>query len=109
MLAHEFTLRLPHWIRDELRHLPTHVEGHEAQMDLVNRLADRNWREGSGGPFAAIVVDNATGEIISVGVNVVLSTHISSGHAEVTALGLAQGPLDTWDLGAGRDLSLVVN
>lgn len=109
MLTHEFTLRLPQWLRDELPHLPTHLEGHETQMALVNQLADRNWREGNGGPFAAIVVDNGTGELVSVGVNVVLATQISSGHAEVTALGLAQAALGTWDLGAGRDLALVVN
>lgn len=78
-------------------------------MALVNRLADRNWREGNGGPFAAMVVDHITGELLSVGVNVVPSTRISSGHAEVTALGLAQAALGTSDLGAERDLTLVVN
>ncbi len=109
MLAHEYTLSLPQWLRDELPTLPTHLESDEAQMALVNRLADRNWREGNGGPFAAMVVDHITGELISVGVNVVLSTQISSGHAEVTALGLAQAALGTWDLGEGRDLALVVN
>jgi len=109
MLAHEYTLSLPQWLRGELADLPTHVEGDEAQMALVNRLADRNWREGNGGPFAAMVADHITGELISVGVNVVLSTQISSGHAEVTALGLAQASLGTWDLGAERDLTLVVN
>ncbi|WP_291383708.1 nucleoside deaminase [Demequina sp.] len=109
MLAQDFTLSLPAWLTAELPTLPRHVEGHDAQMALVNRLADRNWREGNGGPFAAIVVDNATGELISVGVNVVLSTGISSGHAEVTALGLAHAALGTWDLGADRDLALVVN
>ena len=100
MLAHEYTLSLPHWLRDELPDLPKRLEGDEARMALVNRLADRNWREGNGGPFAAMVVDHITGELVSVGVNVVLSTQISSGHAEVTALGLAQASLGTWDLGA---------
>ncbi len=109
MLAQEFTLSLPPWLTAEMPALPRHVEGHDAQMALVNRLADRNWREGNGGPFAAMVVDHITGEVISVGVNVVLSTQISSGHAEVIALGLAQAALGTWDLGAGRDLALVVN
>ncbi len=109
MIATSFTLALPAWLASSLRSLPSHIEGHDAQMRLVNDLADRNWREGNGGPFAAIVVDNATGELISVGVNVVLSTGISSGHAEVTALGLAQSALGTWDLGAERDLALVVN
>ncbi|WP_084073011.1 nucleoside deaminase [Demequina sp. NBRC 110052] len=107
--ATSFTLELPAWLSDELASLPQALPGHEAQMTLVNSLADRNWREGGGGPFAAIVVDQATGELISVGVNVVLGTGISSGHAEVMALGLAQASLGTWDLGAERDLALVVN
>jgi tRNA(Arg) A34 adenosine deaminase TadA len=104
-----YSIELPAWLSDEMASLPTHLRTHDEQMSLVNVLADRNWREGNGGPFAAIVVDSATGEVISVGVNVVLSTGISSGHAEVTALGLAQTRLGTWDLGANRDLALVVN
>ncbi len=108
-LSATFTMSLPSWLVDELDSLPHVVEGEVAQMALVNRLADRNWREGNGGPFAAIVVDQGTGELISVGVNVVLATGKSSGHAEVMALGLAQERLGTWDLGAERDLALVVN
>lgn len=109
MIPASYTVALPTWLVNELPDLPARLTGHEEQMRLVNALADRNWREGNGGPFAAIVVDHVTGELISVGVNVVLSTGISSGHAEVTALGLAQQALGTWDLGADRDLALVTN
>lgn len=108
-LTTEYSVHLPPWLVDALPGLPTHVQGHHQQMTMVNGLADRNWREGNGGPFAAIVVDHATGELVSVGVNVVLSTGISSAHAEVTALALAQTALGTWDLGAARDLALIVN
>lgn len=109
MIPASYTVALPTWLVNELPDLPARLTGHEEQMRLVNALADRNWREGNGGPFAAIVVDHVTGELISVGVNVVLSTGISSGHAEVTALGLAQQALGSWDLGADRDLALVTN
>src|SRR3546814_7361546 len=79
-------------------------------MDLVNDLADRNWRAGKGGPFAAIVVEAESGRLVSAGVNVVRSSGLSSMHAEVTAIGLAQTALGRWDLGAaGADLQLVVN
>jgi tRNA(Arg) A34 adenosine deaminase TadA len=56
-------------------------------------------------------VDPAKGELISVGVNVVLSSGLSSVHAEVMALSLAQARLGAWDLGSagGRELQLVVN
>lgn len=109
-IATSFTMTLPAWLVDEADTLPAVLPTLEDRMALVNRLADRNWREGNGGPFAAIVVDDTTGELVSAGVNVVLSTGKSSGHAEVMALGLAQQRLGRWDLGAdGANLSLVVN
>ncbi|WP_062522280.1 nucleoside deaminase [Demequina silvatica] len=108
-LATSVTLSLPAWLIEELPDLPDALATPEEQMALVHRLADRNWREGGGGPFAAIVVDAVTGELVSVGVNVVLGTGISAGHAEVMALALAQTRLGTWDLGEERELALVVN
>ncbi|MTE23029.1 nucleoside deaminase [Microbacterium sp. ZXX196] len=98
-LATSFTLELPAWVADEIADVPDALPTVEERVALVNRLADRNWREGNGGPFAALVAERDTGRIVSVGVNVVLSTGISSGHAEVTALGLAQARLGAWDLG----------
>jgi len=110
-LATHFTVALPDWLRAELPALADRPLGSaEERMALVHELADRNWRAGNGGPFAAIVVDAASGELVSVGVNVVLSSGLSSTHAEVTALSLAQRRLDRWDLGAGgADLELLVN
>jgi tRNA(Arg) A34 adenosine deaminase TadA len=109
-LATSFDATLPDWLIDDLDTLPGVLPTVEERMRLVNDLADRNWRAGNGGPFAAIVVDDATGELVSVGVNVVLSSGLTASHAEVTALSLAQRALGRWDLGAdGADLSLVVN
>lgn len=100
LAATEYTVSLPSWVAEELADVPDAVPDIAERMRLVNRLADRNWREGSGGPFAALVADSDTGRIISVGVNVVLRTGVSSAHAEVTALGLAQRAVGEWDLGA---------
>ncbi|MFT4307700.1 MAG: nucleoside deaminase [Microbacterium sp.] len=109
-LATDVAASLPAWLIAELDTLPTVLPTPEDRMDLVNTLADRNWREGSGGPFAAIVVDAASGALVSAGVNVVLASGLSSMHAEVTTLSLAQTALGRWDLGAGgADLELVVN
>lgn len=110
-LATAFTISLPPWLLDELPGLPEFIPDPVDRMQLVNRLADRNWREGNGGPFAALVVERDSGRLVSVGVNVVLASGISSAHAEVTALGLAQVGIGAWDLGA-PDLpahELVVN
>ncbi|NAZ78313.1 nucleoside deaminase [Kineococcus sp. T13] len=109
-LTRSFTLALPDWIEHELADVPQVLPGHEERMALVHRLAARTFREGGGGPFAALVADSTTGEVLSVGVNVVLASGISAGHAEVTALALAQARTRSWDLGAdGARRELVVN
>jgi tRNA(Arg) A34 adenosine deaminase TadA len=99
-IAREYRVALPAWIDDELADEPASIPDREGRMRLVHRLADRNWREGDGGPFAALVAERDTGRIVSVGVNVVLGSGVSSAHAEVVALGLAQTALGGWDLGA---------
>jgi len=107
----EFSLSLPAWLVEALPGLPAVLSTLDERMALVNALADRNYREGNGGPFAAIVVDATTGALVSVGVNVVLSSGVAGAHAEIMALGLAQRATGTWDLGAdpARPLELVVN
>jgi hypothetical protein len=76
-----FGARLPDWVLDEVAAGPAVLPDVEDRMRLVNRLADRNHREGTGGPFAALVSDAATGEILSVGVNLVLAFNLSSLHS----------------------------
>jgi tRNA(Arg) A34 adenosine deaminase TadA len=110
-VAKEYRVALPAWIEDELAELPAALPDLEDRMRLLHRLADRNWREGNGGPFAALVAERETGRIVSIGVNVVLASGVSSAHAEVVALGLAQAGIGGWDLGgAGLPVhELVVN
>jgi tRNA(Arg) A34 adenosine deaminase TadA len=98
-IAREYRVALPDWIDEELAQVPTALPSREDRMRLVHRLADRNWREGDGGPFAALVAERESGRIVSAGVNVVLSSGVSSAHAEVVALGLAQAATGSWDLG----------
>ncbi|MGI5131899.1 nucleoside deaminase [Pseudonocardia sp. CA-107938] len=98
-LARRFVIELPAWVADELTDVPDVLPTHEDRMALVHRLAARNFVEGNGGPFAAIVVERETGRIVSVGVNVVLASGVSAAHAEVVALGTAQARVGTWDLG----------
>jgi tRNA(Arg) A34 adenosine deaminase TadA len=110
-LAQRFGAELPGWVAEELAEVPEQLKADEDRMAVVNTLAARNYREGSGGPFAALVVERSSGRVISAGVNVVLAAGLSSAHAEVVALSLAQTRLGVWDLGAeGRpEHELVVN
>jgi hypothetical protein len=90
LTASEYSVALPAWIEDALADVPAAIRDVGERMRVVHMLAERNWREGNGGPFAALVAESATGRIVSVGVNVVLACGVSSAHAEVTALALAQ-------------------
>jgi tRNA(Arg) A34 adenosine deaminase TadA len=105
-LPTHYGVTLPDWVLDEVAgaSLETDVD----KMALVNRLARRNFMEKTGGPFAALVVED--GRLISAGVNLVLASGLSSSHAEVVALGLAQTAVGSWDLGAGgAKRELIVN
>jgi tRNA(Arg) A34 adenosine deaminase TadA len=110
-LALDYSATLPMWVLEELVDLPETFETDEDKMRLVNVLARRNYREGTGGPFAAIVVESETGALVSAGVNLVLKSGLSSSHAEVVAISLAQTRVGTWDLGADADTprELIVN
>ena len=111
LTATQFGAQLPDWVADELSGVKPVLPGVEDRMRVAHRLAGRNHREGTGGPFAAVVADAATGEVIAVGVNLVLASGLSGMHAEVVALSLAQAAAGTWDLGgAGRPpVELAVN
>lgn len=108
VLPTHYGVTLPAWVLDEVG--ATRAGTDAERMALCCRLARRNVREGTGGPFAAIVVDEASGRLVAAGVNLVLSSGLSSSHAEVVALGLAQTALGRWDLGAsGARHTLYVN
>ena len=69
-------------------------------MDLVITLAQLNIKYGTGGPFGAGVFRVDTHQLISPGVNLVLSSGSSIAHAEIVAITMAQLRLGSHDLGA---------
>jgi len=111
MTATGFRVDIPSWVVDEVAAVGPVLPDRQQQMALVNRLADLNFREGGGGPFAAIVVEQGSGLILAAGVNRVLASNLSVSHAEVVALSLAQRQRGSWDLGApgAPPTELVVN
>lgn len=109
-LATGFLAVLPDWVLPFVGAYDAPTATSTQRMALVHALADRNHVAGNGGPLAAVVDDPASGEIVAAGVNVVLSSGLSSAHAEVMAISLAQVALGSWDLAATRPgLELVVN
>lgn len=57
------------WIHAALADVPDVIDDATERTRVVHALADRNWREGTGGPFAALVAESGSGRIVSVGVN----------------------------------------
>lgn len=107
----QFTVSLPKWAVEEQFKLPTHLPSMEDRMRAVIRFSRLNIEHQTGGPFSAGVFERDSGRLIVIGVNRVVSSNVSSAHAEVVALSLAQQRLKSWDLGCDAlpALQLVVN
>ena len=84
----DLRLTLPRWIDDEVDAARVHADD-ATRVRLAIRLARRNVEECTGGPFGAVVFDQA-GRVIATGVNRVLPQHCSVAHAEILALAGAQ-------------------
>ena len=97
-MATRFELSLPDWASDALASVPRLPDIHD-RMRWVIELARTNFVRDTGGPFAAAVFEEATGRVVSIGVNRVVPGRCSSAHAEVMALSLAQQAKEGHDLG----------
>ena len=106
-----FEISLPQWAVEENKMLPPQLETLEERMEQVIRFSRLNFEHDTGGPFAAGVFEKATGNVVVIGVNRVVPENVSSAHAEIVALSLAQRQLKSFDLGGPGmpDYQLVVN
>lgn len=80
-------VRLPDWV-SELTPEGAMADD-EACMALVLKLTERNVAEETGGPFGAMVLDDETGRVLALGVNLAPTTGNAVLHAETVALMLA--------------------
>jgi tRNA(Arg) A34 adenosine deaminase TadA len=78
-------------------------------MQLAIAISEQNVLQKTGGPFGAVVVSEETGELVSVGMNLVTSSGLSMAHAEIVALTLAQTSLGEWNLSRAGRLQLVTS
>lgn len=102
-------LELPAWLPRFLAGWQAPLFSDEQCMALAVALAAENLRQGSGGPFGAVVVDQASGTLLGAGVNLVTSSHCSIAHAEIVALVTAHQRLGDWHLGRDRPLVLATS
>lgn len=111
MQPDKILIEMPSWLTEELSKRPAVYPTLEERVALVIEFSKINVERQTGGPFAAGVFELATGKLVSLGVNRVVASHVSSAHAEFTALALAQQKLGTFDLGGPGlpDHELVVN
>ena len=87
MVEQTAQIRLPDWLATIA--LPPPPASDTVCMQLAIRLARENVARNSGGPFGAVVRSDSSGEIASVGVNLVPPTGNPVLHAETVALTLA--------------------
>jgi tRNA(Arg) A34 adenosine deaminase TadA len=95
-------IELPPWLVGICRDgLPRPGATDRDRMELAIELAQQNVAEGTGGPFAAVVIEETSGQCAAAGVNLVVASGLSVAHAEAVAIMLAQRDADTFDL-AGK-------
>lgn len=96
-------LRLPDWIEEFLPDPDRDYPTEEDRMQLVIELSRLNVEHGTGGPFGAGIFDLSTNRLLSPGVNLVTTANLSTAHAEMVAIMVAQQIVGHFDLGgSGR-------
>jgi len=101
------SFELPAWVVPFLDKWQEPLATISQRMALAIALSEENVRQDTGGPFGAVVVREDTGELVSVGINLVTTTGLSMAHAEIVALTLAQSALGDWNLSRSGSLQLV--
>ena len=94
----EVILSLPEWVNKVIGEGDCVFRTVEERMGLAIKLSRLNIEHGTGGPFGACVFEQESGKLIGPGVNIVLSSRCSIGHAEIVAIGIAQQLLGGHDL-----------
>lgn len=112
-LQHQCELALPGWMEDFLdrwrQEHPAGLVDVEHRMQLAIALSAENVRNGSGGPFGAIVVAQDGSTLVGAGVNLVTGLGVSLAHAEMVALSLAQRAVNSWDLHSAGRMQLITS
>ena len=102
-------IELPGWVTDFVENWSQPLSTSSQRMKLAIALSRENTQRQTGGPFAAVVVNEETNELVSVGINLVTTVGLSIAHAEMVALSLAQSSIGEWNLSHAGHLQLVTS
>ncbi len=100
-------IELPEWVTGFVENWQQPLSTISQRMQLAIALSEENIQQKTGGPFAAIVVNEETNELVSVGINLVTSAGLSMAHAEIVALSMAQSAIGEWNLSHTGRLQLI--
>jgi tRNA(Arg) A34 adenosine deaminase TadA len=103
--------KFPVWFRKELANIGTVYKTEFDRMTYVIGLSRRNVTEETGGPFGAAIFERESGELVSIGVNLVIHSNCSHAHAEMVAIAMAQQHLQNYNLAdiEGHEYELVTS
>jgi tRNA(Arg) A34 adenosine deaminase TadA len=100
-------IELPGWVSGFVQNWSQPLSTISQRMELAIALSAENVQQKTGGPFAAIVVHEGSGDLVSVGINLVTSAGLSMAHAEIVAISLAQSSMGEWNLSHSGPMQLV--
>jgi tRNA(Arg) A34 adenosine deaminase TadA len=98
-MTKQLRIELPTWI-DDVVDWGRRYRDDESRMRLAIAIANENVRRSTGGPFGAVIVEEESGRLVSVGMNRVIPERNSVLHAEIIAFMMAQARLGAYTLGA---------
>ena len=109
VISSHCSFELPAWVEPFLLDWQQPLSSIEGRMQLAIALSKNSVLQKTGGPFGAVVVNEQTAELVSVGINLVTTAGLSIAHAEMVALSLAQLSVGQWNLSHAGPLQLVTS
>lgn len=101
-LPAQLHVSLPAWAEAVINQ-PHFFNTDQEKMAFVIELARHNVQQGTGGPFAAAILDES-GHLVSIGINQVVAARNSVLHAEILAIMLAEKAAGSFSLAPGYEL-----
>ncbi len=93
-----FEAILPSWLKEFFAEHSEALLSDSERMKFAIELARQNVINGTGGPFGAAVFERSSGNLVAVGVNLVVQSNCSHAHAEMLALAIAEHRLSSYTL-----------